>query len=335
MIKGLTTLTFFFTTVLLFAQGEMNNLALETNPFLCKPGVINKSPGKGLLIDYTYNPEFEMRPTDAENASEVRANQRFTSKLKIPIINCQRTKFLIGFKYALERYSFEEIEPENYPLFKRLNETNLKDAEMAAYLIVPINHKYYTSFRVSSSFRGDYSGFVNTSNKYGTYRAAGIFGVKKSDNIEYGIGIYYSKNIRRTRVYPFGFLNWTFNDKWGLESAIPISTKLRRNFKNGNMMLMGVDYSTQSYAVNVEDVSASILPNPSLYHYRRASIEFSLSYLKQFTGWTWMQYKIGYAVNVNSEARDLPERMTYDLRPTGSIVGTVSFFLSPPKKYIK
>lgn len=323
------------TAFSIFAQGEMNNLALEPTPSLCKPGVTNKSPGKGFMIDYAYNPEFSMRPTNSEQASEVEANQRFTSKIKLPILHKHRVKFLLGFKYALERYSFENINPENYSLFKRLNEATLKDAESAAYLIVPINHKYYTSFRFSASFRGDYGGFLSTHNDYATYRAAGILGVKKRDDLEYGVGIYYSKNIRRTIAYPFGFVNWTMNDKWGLEAAIPISIKLRRNINDKNLLLFGTDFSSQNYTLHVNDAFNIAQQDQLIYHYRRQSLEISTAWMKKFSSWTWMQYKIGYFFNLNSDALELTDDLTYDLRPTGSLVATVTFFLSPPKKLMK
>ncbi len=335
MKKALLILTGLFISFFAVAQGEMNNLALEPNPFLCKPGVTNKSPGKGLMVDYNYNPEFRMRPTNAEQPSEVEANQRFTSKIKIPVIHGSRVKFLLGFKYAFERYNFENINPENYSLFQRMNEATLKDVESAAYLIVPINHKYYTSFRVSASFRGDYDGFLNTHNDYATYRAAGIFGIKKRDDLEYGFGLYFSKNIRRTIAYPFGFLNWTFNDKWGLEAAIPVSIKLRRNLNDRNLLLFGTDFSSQNYTLHVNEISTVGPTTPLTYLYRRQSLEMSASWMKKFSGWTWMQYKIGYSFNINSDAFDLTDNLEYDLRPTGCIVGSVTFFLSPPKKLMK
>ena len=335
MKHGVFTILGLLAFLVINAQGEMNNLALEPNLMFCKPGVTNKSPGKGLTIDYTYNPEFKMRPTNAETPSEVEANKRFLSKIKIPLLYKGRAKLMLGFKYAFEKYSFEEIDPENYSLFKHINEKKLKDAESAAYLIVPINHKFYTSFRFSVAYRGDYDGFLSTNSDFATYRAAGVLGIKKHKDLEYGVGIYYSKNIRRAIAYPFGFVNWTINDRWGLESAIPVSTKLRHNLKDGNLVLFGLDYSAQSYGLHVNDI-ASLSPSNEniLYHYRRSSIETSVSYMRNLTSWTWVQFKLGYSINVNSQAREIHEQITYDLRPSGSIVGTVSFFLSPPKKYL-
>ena len=335
MTKGIFTFIFSITATTILAQGEMNNLALEANPNLCKPGVFNKSPSKGLSISYTFNPAFKMHPVNAETASEVQANQRFSSKIKIPVLNCRRAKFLLGFKYATERYRFENISPENHALFHRLNKAQLKDIESAAYLFVPINQTIYTSFRFGASFRGDYSDFINTNSDYATYRLAGMVGIKKNEDFEYGMGIYFSKSIQRMNIYPFGFLNWTFNEKWGLEAAIPMSVKLRRNFNEGNLLLFGVDYSSQNYTLQVAVPSNNTQLEKLTYHYRRASMEISASYLKQFSGWAWMQYKVGYYLNLNSAARDLTNDLNYALRPSGSIVGTVSFFLSPPKKYLK
>ena len=45
-----------------------------------------------------------------------------------------------------------------------------------------------------------------------------------------------------------------------------------------------------------------------------------------------MQIKAGYAFDSKSDARDLPRRLTHDLKPSGSAIGVLSFFLSPPKQ---
>ena len=336
MKQGISIFFLLLTVHFLCAQGEDSNLALEPNPEFCKPGVSNKSPGKGLLIEYTYNPEFTYRPTNAEQGSEVDANQRFLSKLKIPVLYKNRVKFLLGLKYGFERYNFDDIDPENASLFRRLNESKLKDTEIASYFILPLNHKHYLSLRASTSFRGDYEGPISTSSKYMTYRVAGIFGIKKHKDLEYGFGVYYSRNVRQNIIFPFGLLNWTFNDRWGLEAGIPVAMRLRHNLKDGNLLMFAADYSSQSYTVDVRNDFATLnKPDDTFYHYRRGSIELSTSYMRHFGGWTWMQFKLGYALNINSDAQNLATGQEYDLRPTGSIVGTVSFFLSPPKKHTR
>ncbi|TAK42348.1 MAG: hypothetical protein EPO28_07420 [Saprospiraceae bacterium] len=319
------------------AQVSINNLATETNSFLCQPGVTNKTPGKGASISYDFNPDFQMRPPGAERSSEVRRNERFKAKLKVPIVNSKKFKAMLGFHYSIERYHFDKIDPEYNPLFKRLNDTALKSAGMAAYFVVPINEKYYTSFRLSASWLGDYKGFISLDSRYGVYRAAGLFGVKQRDDLEYGIGLLYTKSFVNTSLIPFGFYNRTFDKHWGVEMAIPVSLKGRYNFKEGRMMLFGTEYSSQNYAMNV----AKPVSNPFLkpverapFHYHRSSLDLTASYCHQLSGWTWVELKTGYAFSLKSKAKDLPENKSYDLKPSGSMVGMVTVFLSPPKYLI-
>ncbi len=316
------------------AQVSINNMATESNSFLCQPGVTHKTPGKGVSISYNFNPDFQMRPPNAENPVEVRRNERIKAKLKVPLVNTRKFKAMLGFHYSIERYHFDKIDPENYPLFKRLNETDLKSTGMAAYFVAPLNEKYYTSFRLSASFLGDYSKFISLDSRYGVYRAAGLFGVKHSDGLEYGVGLLFSKSFNNTSLFPFGFYNQTFNKHWGIETAIPVSLKARYNFSDSRMMLFGTEYSSQNYAMNVSEP----MMNPFIkqaekapYHYHRSSLDLTLAYYHQLTPWTWLEFKTGYAFSLNSSAKDLPNNISYDLKPSGSMVGMITFFISPPK----
>ncbi len=339
MIKTLVLALLLFMIIHLDAQVNINNMATESSPFLCQPGVANRSPGKGASFTYSLNPDYKMRADDAESPSKVQRNERFDSKLKVPLYNSSKAKVLLGFEYTIERYHFIKINPDNYPLFKRLNEADLKNTGMAAYLICPINHKFYTSFRLSTNWQGDYTTFVSFDNRYAVYRAAGIFGVKKSENLEYGVGLLVSKGFRNTNVVPFGFYNHTFNRHWGVETAIPSSLKIRYNFDERRIAMFGTEFSSQNYALAVKEPVMNPFPNNQLekapYHYHRSSLDLVAMFYQQLTGWTWLQVKGGYAFNLNSEARDLPEKRTYDLQPSGSIVGMVSFFLSPPKHILE
>lgn len=343
MKKAVFLATFLFLTLFADAQVDVGseNLTTESTPFLCRPGVNHKSPGKGVAINYTFNPDFRMRVPSglAENSTrEVESNHRFGGKLKIPILNRDNVKFMLGFKYGMERYNFEDIDPENDLLFSHLNSKTLRRSEAAAYLVLPINHQYYTSFRFSAGYQGDYETFISLDDRFGVYRAAGVFGVKKSDDLEYGLGILFSKNIRQTNVLPFGFLNYTMNDKWGIEAAIPANIKLRRNIAEGKIAMFGLEYSSQNYTLNLNNPNPVVVNQEeslkNLFHYRRASVQATAAYMKQLSSWTWAEFKVGYVFDLNSQARDFEEMQTYDLRPTGSIFGTVTIFLSPPKKYL-
>ncbi|MBI5914249.1 MAG: hypothetical protein HY842_02650 [Bacteroidetes bacterium] len=320
----------------LTAQVNMNDALMEPNPFLCQPGVINKAPGKGASFTYTFNPDYKMLQPGTEQPTKVQRNERFETRLKLPILNTPGLKAMLGFEHTLERYHFLDIDPDNYPLFKRLNEAELKNLGIAAYVVHPINHKYYTCFRLSANWQGDYSTFISLDNRYAVYRLAGVFGVKKRDDLEYGAGILLNKGYRGTSVVPFGFYNQTFNDHWGVEAILPSSIKIRYNFNDRQLAMFGTELSSQNYALNVkEPVNNPFVTNQTEkapYHFSRSSLDLVGSFYQQLTGWTWLQFKVGYAFRTNATARDLPERLTYDLKPSGSMVGVVSFFLSPPKQ---
>lgn len=320
----------------LAAQVTMNNsVLLEGNTFLCQPGVVNKSPGKGASFSYTFNPDYKMLPPGAENPTKVRRNERFDTRLKIPVVNAPQFKMMLGFDYTLERYHFTGIDPDNYPLFKHLNETELKNAGVSATFFHPINHKYYTSVRMSANWQGDYSNFISMDNRYAVYRLTTVFGVKKREDLEYGVGVLFNRGYRGgSSIVPFGYYNQTFNEHWGIEAVLPTNAKLRYNFNERQLAMFGAEFSSQNYALNVEAPLPSNQTKHNLYHFRRSSIDVVGMFYQRLSGWTWLQFKAGYAFDNNSDARDLPLRLTHQLKPSGSVVGMVSFFISPPKQCI-
>ena len=332
------TLTILLFPALMFsasAQISLNNLfTSEASGTLCQPGVVNKSPGKGASFTYSLNPDFKMTVPDAENASKIERSERFDSKLKLPLINAPGFKFMLGFQYTLEKYHFSDIDPENAPLFSRLNNAELKTTGVAAYIVHPINEKIYTSFRFGASWHGDYSTFISLDNRFAIYRAAALIGIKKRDNLEYGIGLLFIKSFRRTSILPFGFYNQTFNEHWGIEMVLPVSIKGRYNFNEHSMALFGAEYSSQDYALKVPQPSMNpFLPQPlkAPFHYHRSSIDLTTSFYQRLTSWTWVELKAGYAFSLSSKAKDIPLNQTFDLKPSSGMVGMVSLFLSPPK----
>ncbi|MEK7256762.1 MAG: hypothetical protein AAB316_18555, partial [Bacteroidota bacterium] len=195
-----------------------------------------------------------------------------------------------------------------------------------------IDHRFYTSFRLSASWQGDYDKFISMSNRYAIYRASGLVGFKKRKDLEYGVGMMFMKGFRRTNLLPFGFYNRTFNEHWGIEASLPVSIKARYNFSPRTLILFGPEYSSQNYALSV--TQPSDLPGLSEnapYHYHRSTIDLAATFMQQMSGWTWMEFKFGYSNSLSSKARDIPDRNTFSLKPSGNLTGQISFFISPPR----
>ncbi|MBK8568299.1 MAG: hypothetical protein IPN76_34580 [Saprospiraceae bacterium] len=313
----------------------MNSVLLETNPFLCQPGVVNKSPSKGVSFAYSLNPDYKMLSPDAEKPTKVRRNERYESRLKVPVLYHPQLKIMMGLDYTLERYHFLNIDPDNYPLFEHLNETDLKNAGISANFFHPINHKYYTSLRLSANWQGDFNGFISMDDRYAVYRITALIGVKKRDDLEYGAGLLLNKGFRGNSIVPFGFYNQTFNDYWGVEAVLPTSIKFRYNFSESRLAMFGTEFTSQNYALNVMVPGQTTnQTKDALYHFRRASIDVVGTFYQRLSGWTWLQFKAGYAFDNNSDARDLLSNLNHRLKPSGSVIGMVSFFISPPKQCV-
>lgn len=316
------------------AQVSLNQLNLDQSTYLCQPGVVNKSPGKGASLTYVLNPNYSLRSISSEERTKVKNNERWEANLKVPLVVRDEFKAMLGFKYSLERFHLNSVDEVSFPLLNRLNESALKTAETAAYFVVPINRKYYTSFRMSASFNGDYDDFISLDNRFALYRLAGVLGVKERDNLEYGAGLMYSSRYGQSNVVPFGFYNRTFNENWGLELTIPVNLKARYNFNERFLVLFGTEYSSQRYALAVsEPVNNPFLPQErkAPYQYYRSTFNFTSTFYYQLTGWTWIQFKAGYAIGMRSKAIHLSTDTNYNLNASNNFLGTLSIFLTPPR----
>jgi hypothetical protein len=326
-MKKLLFIIGMFIAFSISAQDISDNLTTETMADLCKPGVINKSPGKGLLLSYMSYPNYQISAPTSRTPLEISDNNRLLFKLKIPFINKPGMKVLLGAQYFSEKLNFEDNKTDDFPLFDRLNTATLKSAEGAFYLSKSLSSQHFITVKASARFSGDYDKFLSIDNRYAIYRVVGLFGIKKTEDTEYGFGFLYSHGFRKTVALPFGFFNRTFSDKWGIELGIPVSLKARYNIKPGSLLLFGADYASRSYSIDVNQ------PDPSVYHYRRSAIEFSVAWQKRFTDWTWLEFKAGYARNLTSKARDVVNDDNYRFSTTSGFFGSVSFFISPPDRF--
>jgi len=317
-----------FVTNFSFAQEISETLIIDGEVNFCKPGVLNKSPGKGLLLDYRYQPNFTFQ-SDEVPASKVDNDIRINSKLKIPLVIKPGFKLLIGFRYQIENFNFEPSDANNSPLFSSIDGKDLKTTGAAIYISKPLNEHLYTSFRFGVSYAGDYSRFSTAQDRYATYRAVGILGIKKREDFEYGFGLMYSKSFRNVIALPFGFLNRTFNSKWGIEFAIPLSFKLRRDFKDGSLLMFGPQFASRSYSI---DVQQSDTETVDIFHFRRAGVETMLTYQQRIKGWFWVEANVGYLANLKAKVKDTSINRETKLNQSNSVFGSIGIFLSPPSK---
>ncbi|MEM9919954.1 MAG: DUF6268 family outer membrane beta-barrel protein [Bacteroidota bacterium] len=301
----------------------------------CKPGVINKSPSKGLYLSYFARPRFNFTSNSGENRSTSRAgiNDRINIKLKAPIINKENFKFLIGAAHMREEYEFQRIDGSPSNIFSSINSQTLKTSRLSAYFLKSINNRLYATLKLEASYNGDYDNLIDFGNRYAIYRGAFLMGYKPRPDTEWGFGGMFSKGFRRTRVYPFVMYNKTFNENWGLETILPVKIMMRYNISPSNLVLFGTQFNSRSYSIDVFGADGGD-PSSDIYHMRSSEIQFNVEFQQRISKWVWLEAKAGYAKNFTSRFdRISPVRqenfITAD--PSSGPFFQFGIFVSPPR----
>ena len=301
-----------------------------------KPGIRNTTPGKGLSITYFLHPRYRLQTetNDETVRAQLERRERLDVKLKIPLWNRERTKFLLGLYHSFEKYDFEMERSINTPFLDAIDGRRLKRSRMTAYYFRALNDKNYLAFRIGASYNGAYDKLINFDERYAVYRGAVILGIKRRVDRELALGVLVTKNFQRVLPLPVVIYNRTFNERWGLETAVPAQALIRRNFSETSMITMGYEYFSSAYSLDVYDRG---LENPTDYVFKSSAIKFSTAYNQRLlTSWTWVRFEAGYALNFDSrfiEVGNIDNRVA--AAPSNSFFISVSVFLSPPKPWVR
>ncbi|MEM9836555.1 MAG: hypothetical protein AAF828_08640 [Bacteroidota bacterium] len=310
----------------------------------CKPGVRNRSQSRGLVFRYERQGGFNWSMNNAQlegTEQRVRFLEQLTFKFKVPVINQPSFKFLLGYEWDSEKYFFDNLDPirEGVPptMWQLLNERRLKSTKLSAYASKSWDDKFYSTFRIRLSLNGDYDGLLDFGEDYRTYSAGAGFGKKVSEDEEWGVGITFSTNKARTVVIPFFLYNKTWNDRWGLESALPAQVFLRHNINGDirNALLIGAKFDSRFYAINSLG-DAGRYENLDRFFLRNNGIRTQIHYEHNLGSWFWLYAQGGMMIPVNARFnalsdvnRDLQTQM--GARPFFRI----GVFVAPPKELIR
>ncbi|HMQ48436.1 MAG TPA: DUF6268 family outer membrane beta-barrel protein [Saprospiraceae bacterium] len=315
----------------------MSNASSDsTTTTFCKPGVSNASPGKGLEIQRGISGEFRIAPegrlSDGANTSEVEHISTFKAKFKIPLINSPKTKALLGYEYTTETYHFEEIGKLQPEIFYSLDDNPLRSNKYSFYITQALNHKYYLGLRLRTAFNGDYDRMMSGDSRYLNLSGTAVLGVKPHDDKEWGIGLTYNNGFFRTLVLPFFIYNETFNDKWGIETVLPVSVMARYNMKENSMLLFGAELQTQSYALDVFSNSTIANEAAQPYYFRHAEVAVQVALEQHIHSWFWVSAQAGYHIPTGYRFQEANGAETrYQMTAGAQPFAKISLFLSPPK----
>lgn len=302
---------------------------------MCKPGVRNKSRSRGLEISYdlvgggTYTPE-----SGGQQApySKFKRWQNLNVDLRVPVLNKPGLKFLVGYRYIAESVKFQSFGADHVETYQTLDRKLLQSNSLSFMFSKSLNENEYLLIRFRNSVNGNYSGLQLYNQRYNIHKALAMYGKKPNEDFEWGIGLNFSKGFRnRTSLLPFVLYNRNFNDKWAIESALPAFVFVRRNLNEKTLLLGGLEYSGQSYRLDVDGASP-----PLDYAYNHSEILASVQMERHISQWIWLNIKVGYQYNLSSDFESKsaasPE---FKVEPSHAPFIRIGLFLSPPEHLIK
>jgi len=301
----------------------------------CKPGVVGKSPSKGLVLDYTILPNIKVSP-NKNGVTQNISSHRFRFKVKVPIIHRPNFTFLLGFAHYREEYDVTNLSNGELSILNAINDRTLKSSRISLYLLKPINQKFYLALKGDVSFNGDYNGIINFDERYLKYNIGVLLGVKPKPTLEWAVGLLFRSSFIRSSVpvLPFGLYNRTFNEKWGIEAVLPVSIKARYNINEKNLILFGPEYESRSYSL--DKINNGNSSNAySEFFMKRSEVKFSVTYQHKISDWVWLNAQTGYSHNFNTSFTEIDYKGTAlpvaIVFPTDGVFFKVGVFISPPK----
>jgi len=298
----------------------------------CKPGVRNKSRTRGFSLTFGHVGGGEFQGEDEvlnPPLTNFKKNQSFELNVKAPIVLKDNFNLIVGYKLFKESFDIDNLGDQYANVLGTLRGKSLRSSTLSATVAKPLDETHFiiASFRYASS--GNYGKFMSFGSQYGVYKFYGIYGIKKTEDKEWGVGLSASKSFRRTTVLPFLFFNKNFNGRWGMEAVFPGSIFGRCNFNDGAIVLFGAEFGSKSYRLEEENNAV----DPFDFAYNHSELMFSARIEKQITKWVWANFRIGYRMNFSSDFESKNTNYSdFMVEPTNAFFIRAGVFLSPPTR---
>ncbi|MBS1742318.1 MAG: hypothetical protein JST81_04725 [Bacteroidetes bacterium] len=332
--------------VLVFLTGySISNSALAQDPGKARPKkvyckcTVNGLPrGKFLSLTYGFHPQYSITTTDKSGnfnppyntRSIIKNNAHIEAKLKVPIINKPYLSIIAGFRYNKEQYKFSQ--PAINPLYRSLEDRDLRSIGVTLTILKPMLSNKFWILRLAGNFNGDYNSKTVSKTNYLKFSVSPALAWRKNDDFIYALGATYSYSFGRPLIFPTFGVNYNFNNRWSLESILPLFVKFRYGFNENFFWYNNLEVDGSSY--RLDNTEASLSAYQSL-HLHTSSLKYSTSLERQLVGWVWAGVQFGgihnlsYNLTNSSSGR---KDVIFKSRLRESFFGTISIYLVPPKK---
>lgn len=304
------------------------------------PSIVGVPRSKGFELYQERLPGFDL--TSTENGTAIRRKVRRTkiwsARLRVPVVNKEHFKFIVGFKYYQQEFAFENPETLESPFHRSLQDKPIRSGGLSLYGIKSFIGNKYLAVRGTFRLNGDFGGDDLSAHQKSSLSV--IYGIKHHRHMTYGFGVSASNTFGRTTVYPVVYYKHKFRPKWAVESLLPISLRFLYLPNEQNNVLLEARLEGDNYNVNFSE-----LPTVPLY-LEKADLKVSATYEREVHDFLWVSVAAGIRYNINFDISDSDAyfERTFPIGNTDNLViqnqvGLAGFmrfsvFIVPPRKWV-
>ncbi len=316
----------FFSCIGLKAQQQKHNMEGSSTPF-CNPKLDHTPRPKGIIFRSVQGSGQKLQSSRGDASVQRHSSEQIA--LRAPILAKEHFKVGLSLRYSQDEFEFHNPSFLENPIHRQLEEKSLKRLSSSLYLIKTTQKKRYYIFRSSFSASGDYAN--SGAEGYATsFSLSPLVGWRKNDKVSFATGLHFSYRRDRKRVYPVFVYNRNFDKHWGLESTLPLYTKLRygtldrKNYVYAAAALKGNQFNV--------DIDPS-LEGPTLF--REISIQYTLTLEREIHDWLWCSAEVGWNNGLhfsfeNENHSDFTAEQKH--RSSSNLIYGLSVFIVPPRK---
>ncbi len=305
----------------------------------CDPSVLGMPRPKGIVFKYERIPEYHIRSRSpyegiANNQGEVDHNHRLEFKAKVPLWAKPNLSIAAGFKYATEKYTFDDPNSA-YPFYQNLNGKTLKSIGGTLYVVKPFRGNRYFLLRAGGDLNGDYHLRDLNNRRFLRLSVSPLYGFKPSPSTTYAFGFSYNYVFGRSVVSPVLLYNRTFNAHWGLEMLLPASAKLRYSPNPHTNVYASAELNGANYTVRLVD---PVIAQMSTMYLQRSEARLLLNYEREIYDFLWFGLEAGVRTPFNfSLAESVRTRRDPIIRNqlSSAMLFNASLFVVPPRAFCK
>ena len=273
----------------------------------CSNKIEGLSPSKLISFGYDFQgPQKLIADTFLGNKSyEKNFNSVHGMRLSANVPVVSRNNLILQFNGNYMETIYENTQTNinsSELLSKAISNYGLRSLGLGTTIFKPIDDKKFLLFQGSADLNGDWKWDNLLPLNYLKYSAAFLYGVRKNDRKQWGIGLSRTYRAGELNYIPvFLFNSTSVSNKWGTEILFPARVHVRRTFNARSMAFFGYELEGQSYRLwNTPSFRSRDL------EIRRSELRIRLIYERSLKGFIWISIQGGYRINYSYNVDAIP-----------------------------